>query len=633
MQRWLDEPFLYSTCMEFTLERWINTLRKWFLQGNHRAVIGKPSVGLAAALQEEERTFVAARVAALGSGGLDLLGEVLSAAEASNATEAPPSLIASFPMAKMRDTKAARFSSVLLPGGESRPRPLAGPQAKAVCDVLEVGGVASLIPTRWFHLDESATVTIRLVLSLEALCAEELQLLPLWTECAFEHPVTLDGQRGATMASAEFAAKLDEHLQAFGATVGWGGDGRFAPGLVAGTLVIHTKSVPDNASLALRLLSSAVCEVQFDPAILRVGATRLLSGLHDLTQAAGQVKDAILTSILFHDGSVVASMNGFGQRKVLKDLLASRDGGVHRMRQMTAKMLGQGGHGLSGATLHVTGDLLKMDVQELPMGSVFTTLGPAPKLAPEETRPFPRLSSMRRAPVARASPEAFLASSDAWDAAQVSVCLDVEVGENELECAALACCLQLLNAEDGLLHQKLRGKGICYGHHFSHWEDAGLICLELHHCTAPVQALVAVRDIIGEMIARPAMITSADHEAAVSGQVFSLVADVETPHVAASTAAVHSLAGLPTEHTSHRLAALTSVTREDVIRSLSTSVAPMLSPGTPCVCVVVAPSHQRDACASGLRLQLGLHVHDFRVGDVEGLFPRHSEIRPRVTRV
>ena len=83
----------YDVVEKWDDAKWRELIRKWFAEGHHISLLGKPSIKLSESLEKEEKTRVEARKAELGQKGLEELAAKLEKAKSENNKEIPRSLL------------------------------------------------------------------------------------------------------------------------------------------------------------------------------------------------------------------------------------------------------------------------------------------------------------------------------------------------------------------------------------------------------------------------------------------------------------------------------------------------------------------------------------------------------------
>lgn len=614
-----------SACLEPLLSwdgpRWAKLCSRWLLEaeGSPRVtVVGRPSKEIGDKIQQEESQRLEAQKKALGDEGLSKAAEVVASAEEANEVYPPDHLVQSFPVPDVSKVKLINVETATLKGGKALPPAVQAHSNHEIRDLLEKAQQTKpLAPAfRFDHADGAQVIVCSVMLPLRELSTEQLALLQLWCDAAFELPLAASS-RGPETTMEELVQALTDLSIGYGLDVGIGG-GRFGVGAAPNNAYLVIKAEKSDYKEAVALLLRVLVDAHFDADRLRIAAQRLLNDIPNSKRDAETLISLAGMAMQFQDESSIGAACVFRMEKILRELVEGDEAdqrlleAVAKLEDARRKMLAN----LDQLLVRVAGDILSLGADPFEPWQLALPIAEVPVKVTEEAVSRPALAWELTAEDAELPPagstHGCLITSTTDESAYLVIQCEAPTDPESPDLAPLMVALEYLDCVEGPFWRRIRGRGLAYGFYTSHNLETGRLKFTVSRSNEPLEAFREAAAIVqrlcwgeieqedGEEPVAASLSSSTgspedveaedgdfeeedeetglnpeEVEAAKSGVLFSLIGSVDTASSAMSDAFLHWVKREPEDQVQRLLKAVQEVTCEDVQRVMSQYVLPL----------------------------------------------------------
>lgn len=656
----LDLPATLAMLEEWPAERWAALCEAWMLGASSSprvTVLGMPSKACGERIQAEDSARVAAQKERLGEAGCKAAAEAVEKAEDENEVETPEELAKSFVLPDVSKISLIDVSTVKVRGSAGVFEAAYGADAPRLRGALEASAKSGRMPSasmQFDHVVGAQFVTCHAMLPTDALTPQQLGLLPLWCDVAFELPFVAS-DLGPAMAYEEVVQGLTDTTVSSSFSMGVGG-GRFSVGRAGNMLHIAIKVEKAKYAEAPLWIARVLTDAKFEAERLLIAAKRIVNDVPNSKRNARGLSSLALRAMKYRDECAEGAFGVFRVECTLNKMLDAGQEGLEKaaveLNKVRAALLGASGRMFVRIAADV--DSLGPDPFAAWRCSPFLAGEEDSAAAPTSSSPLPSLqrelyASDRLQPACGVT-AGCLISSSAEESNYWTVQKDSFSDPRSPELAPLLVAIEYITALEGPFWRKIRGKGLSYGYSLHHSLETGSITFGLTKATDPLAAYVEAGKIVMGLCAEKACgeelepkskegddaeeaeededegLEATSLEAAQSGVLFGLIEPVDTVPSAMEQAFGNTLSRVPMDQLQWLLKEVQGVTEASVRAALRTHVLPLFDGSCGRVVSLVCPAQKREEVQASLtKLSPPFQVAHFEVDSlVTALAPAAS---------
>eukprot|EP00927_Polykrikos_kofoidii_P013205 TRINITY_DN15735_c0_g1_i1.p1 TRINITY_DN15735_c0_g1~~TRINITY_DN15735_c0_g1_i1.p1 ORF type:complete len:1115 (+),score=199.42 TRINITY_DN15735_c0_g1_i1:60-3404(+) len=653
----LDLPATLTMLEEWPAERWAALCEAWMSGASscpRVTVIGLPSKACGERIQAEDSARIAAQKERLGEAGCKAAAEAVQKAEEENDVETPEDLTKSFVLPDVSKISLIDVSTVKVRSAAGFFEAAYGADADRLRGALETAAATGCKPAPYIQFDHvvgAQFVTCHVMLPTDALTPEQLSLLPLWRDVAFELPV-VSSDLGPAMSYEEVVQALTNTTVSTSFSMGVGG-GRFSVG--AGGNMLHVSIEVEKARYAEApfWIARILADAKFDTDRLLIAAKRIVNDVPNSKRNARGLLSLALRAMKYRDEGANGAFSVFRVERTLNSMLEAGQEGLEKvaleLANVRAALLGIADR----MFVRIAGDVdgLGPDPFAAWRRSPFLAKTesvippPSPTVLPALAR---ELFAADRLLPDRGASAGCLISSTAEESNYWTMQTESFSDPRSPELAPLLVAIEYLTALEGPFWRKIRGKGHSYGYSMYHSLETGSITFSLTKATDPLAAYAEAGEIVKTVVAgqkADAMAEDGDKgeeddeaeeeeeeeesldatavEAAQSGVLFGLFEPVDTVPSAMGEAFTNTLSRVPMDQLQWLLKEVQNVTEASVRAALQKHILPLFDGSCSRIVSLVCPAQKREQMQAGLtKLSPAIDVAHFEVdGFVNALAP------------
>jgi len=627
----LDLPGRLEELLSWSAERWAELCRRWLLQGEGSPrvmVTGLPSKACGERIQAADKERIEAQKSKLGEEGCAAAAEKLARAEAENDVDTPDEVSKQFPLPDVAKIKLIDVSTVTTHEGSLKA--VFGGDAERVRSVLEAAAGTDLpLPKMQFdHVAGAQFVTCHVLVPIDGLAPQQLALLPLWCNVAFELPLAASSA-GPAMGYEAVVQALTDVTVSYSFDMGLGGD-MFAVGTAGNMLDLRMKVESARYAEAPVWLGRILADAVFDIERLRVAAQRIMNAVPNVKRNSRQMMKMAMAALSYKDACAHGAFNAFRVERVLNAIvgdeasLASAAKELAGIRDLLLKAPGAMMVRVGGDVDCLGQDIIAPWRQALGSGSVVPAALAARPALPRELF---ATDGVRLRPGCTAG---CLLSSSADESNYWLIRSESLSDPRSPDLAPLLVAAEYLTALEGPFWRKIRGAGFSYSYSLRLDLALGSLAFGLFKATDPVGAYRVAEKIVKTLCGVPVEeaeptpkekekegkedeeeedegeeeeddgLDPSALEAAQSGVIFSLIEDVDTMPGAMGQAFVRTLEHLPPDQLQFLLSAVQAVKADEVLTVLRKHVLPLFDGSKGRLAVMTCPKEKRSSIEEGL---------------------------------
>mmetsp|Transcript_23076 Transcript_23076/g.64999 ORF Transcript_23076/g.64999 Transcript_23076/m.64999 type:complete len:1253 (+) Transcript_23076:22-3780(+) len=494
----LDRPAQLSKLLEWKADQWARVCERWMLGASSSprvTVIGTPSKACGKKLQSDDASRIEAQKKALGEKGCKEAAEAVKKAEEENETDTPEELEKSFQLPDVSKIRLIEVSTVKVDGGKGTIQSVYGEDAGRLKDMLQSASGASIpeMSMQFDHVTGAQFVECQVMLPVDGLSVEQLELLPLWCDVAFELPLAASDLGPAmdyeSVVGALTDITVDKHC-----SVGFGG-GRFGVGSAPNMLVVSMKVEKSRYTEAPLWIARMLADTMFDVERLKTAVKRILNDVPNSKRDGSGLMRLAMRALRFRDDSTYGAFNVFRIERLFSKSL-SKPAGLQKAAQdlesIRTALLAASMFARVGGDVLSLGDGILKPWRSAPFVSA-SSEGRAPVVAPALMRELYAKDKVRPT---KGKTLGCLLSSSAEESNYWTVDLDCFTDPRSPELAPLLVAIEYITALEGPFWRKIRGKGLSYSYSMNHFLELGIIRFSLSKATDPVGAFLQAAQIV-----------------------------------------------------------------------------------------------------------------------------------------
>ncbi|KAH8918957.1 hypothetical protein BT69DRAFT_1285256 [Atractiella rhizophila] len=551
----LNDLQMHKELDDWGREEWLQLLRKWLIQPEFVAVVGKPSEKLSEELKEASKRRLEETKKTYGEEGLKKLDEALKSAQEKNDRKIPVEMLKSFRIpnvdqVRWYDVKTARSRGV---AKDTKDLSVINPELQSRIDEE---GTSSPYFIQFDHV-KSNFVTIRVYMYPSNVPEHLLALLAIWNAAFYHLPlVRADGRR---LEYEEVITGLDEDTVEYSAHTGWSA--------LQELMAVRLKVEKDNYEKGVHWMRDLLWGSEFDLDLIKIEATKLRQSL-----SAEKRDGATMASALFDDmtlestESLKVSMGMFALMEYMPAFFERLEEDPAQLKK-DFEQLRRCFVDPANMRISVIGDIAGLKNPSSTFASFKCDKDPIyrqPYLAQAVLSELGKNPSKRAIILAMGSIE----SSHAYHACKGPTAWD------HPDIPALLVLQGILNDMENFFWRNVRGEGLAYGCSISLNIDTGLVYLNIYRAPMASKAFLAAKELVDRVERGEIEIDDITIESVKSSL------EKTRPKAASSSFINQALKGVGPFFKRDRLSLIATVTPEDCLRVLKKWVSPLFNPAT-----------------------------------------------------
>ncbi|KAI8972685.1 Metalloenzyme, LuxS/M16 peptidase-like protein [Pilobolus umbonatus] len=577
---------------KYTVSDWINLLEKWYLNGPHITLKGKPSAEFAEQQNEEETSRIEKRRNELGEDKLKELQKHLEESTAENNMPIPPEVLDDF---KIPSVSTINFIPVVTARNNDKTI------SNEVQEYVNKDNSTDIPLFIQYDHVKSHFAKVCAHISVSSIPSHLLLYTKLFLRTIFSLPIERDGQlisyedviKGLSEDTVEYYANLGNNL----------GFHEFA--------VFTLKGKASKYDKIIQWLHDILWNTKFTEDRLKIVASQILN---DLPQSKRDGHNMCLATIAALEAdprkSADAARNTLFQSTFLKEVIKNLDENpsvvLSALNEYREKLCSP-----KNIRIHVTGDILQLKNPRTSFKN-FT-----PEISHEPLTPI-ILSQERLLPAGlKPGNNCILVPIPSIENSFSIHSVKGPTRFNDPDIPALMVLIDLLDTMEGIIWKLVRGQGLAYSCFLGANIESGLISFTIYQSPNAFKAYEQAKLVIDQLANGEMKITQSAVEGAKSGVIYSAVSNESTMDGAALLSFVNQVfKNRPASSNRDLLVAVQAVSMDDLYRVLRKYFVNMFKPESSNVVVVSTPNKIDDIKkgfeSSGFNMKL-LALNDITV--------------------
>ncbi|KAI7861631.1 Metalloenzyme, LuxS/M16 peptidase-like protein [Spinellus fusiger] len=586
-----DIDYLHQLA-NYTVQDWIQVMKKWYIDQAHITLIGKPSASFAEQMTEEENNRIEKQRTDLGEDKLKELQNRLEKAMAANDVPLPSEILTVFTIPSV-----STIDFINVPSARNTTVNAAHNKVQEY-----INSDAAVDIPLFIQFDHINSSFINVSAHVSA-CSIPSHLLPytrLFLKSIFSLPIE---REGVLVSYEEVVKELSKDTLEYNADVGTGAGFR--------ELAVFTIKVEvSKYTKAIQWLKNIMWNTQFTVDRLKIVASQILNDVPQAKRDGHGMVSACMRALQYDASkSISAARNILYQSTFLQSVLERLETDpavvledLNNYRQALCHP--------KNIRVHVAGNILKLEApctsfRDFPLLKNEDILAPIP-LAQQVLSAAGQCSGQMGVIVALPSIENSFSMHSVKGPHQF----------NDPNIAPLLVMIELLDTMEGIFWKLIRGQGLAYSCYLAADIESGDISFTIYQSPDAFKAFEQAKRVVDQLAHKEIDdINPSAVDGAKSAVIYSMVASEKTMDSAALQSFVcQVLKNMPMSYNRDLLAAVQAVTIEDLYRVLDLYFVPMFNPATSNHVVISTPAKVTDM-QKGFE-QLGFQITSMTLNEI-----------------
>ncbi|EGF99472.1 zinc metalloprotease [Melampsora larici-populina 98AG31] len=574
----------YKTLASWSREQWSSMFKKWLVESPSVTVIGKPSGKLADQLVADNKARIEETKKKYGPEGLKQLQAKLEAAQKTNDTPHPQTILSNYPIPKMESIKWIEVESARADGS------LKG-DLQAQIDKKD----STILPyfIQFDHID-SNFLRISVHLSPTDLPADLVKYLYIWLALFFSLPVKRSD--GTLLPFDQVVKELTKETIEYKTHMG---------SSISQTSEICFKIEKSKYPTMIGWLKDLLWGSQFDIDRLRIIVANNLQHIPSMKRSGAGVCAALFQELLYSPYTApYMSSNLFKLDEWLPEIMEQ----LKSNPQEVIKNLEQlRKHCRSSPISSHTLTVLQPSTMRLSVvGDIKTLQDPKKswlehfqKIPSSTLRPPLYSSDVLSADGLKPSGKAIVMSMPSIESSFAYHVAKGAQGFNHPDRPALAVAVSLLNSMESHLWKAIRGTGLAYGASMRSIPESGHVCVQIYSSPDSWKAFEEAGKVMSDLISKKLILDELSLEAAKSSLAYA-TAELESTmgSAAFSTFTNMALKGIEKDASRQLLDKTKDITIDQVLEVIEKYFLPIFDAQTSVAVVTSSPGKAKSTAAS-----------------------------------
>ncbi|KAI8067548.1 Metalloenzyme, LuxS/M16 peptidase-like protein [Gongronella butleri] len=575
-----------------TKQDWLNLLQRVYIEGQHVALIGRPSAAMAQELQDNEKERVTLQKQSLGKAKLAQLKQQLETANAQNELEIPSQLLTSFEIPDVTS-----ISSIEVVSAQSMPHHVPSPYSNALQNHIDAdpSDVANFI-----HFDHvrSPFVTIALYLNTGDMPSSLRPYGRLYMESFFSLPC-------ASLPADDLVNKLTQDTIDYSIRQGRGPAFREY-------LIVTMKVEREKYEKAGQWLQTLLWETNFTAEKLKIACSKILNDLPQDKRSGRVLADEIAKTIhMDAQRSSAAACGLLFQSQFLPNVMSKLNTDastiLQSMNEFRDKLCTP-----RNMLVHVMGNIFELSTPKAPFN-----LWPQIPVVGESFAPA-NVTLAKDVLTKQGQFTGDVALIVSQPTMETSCSIHTVKGPSSFDSPdmpPLIILMEILHMAEGIFWRMVRGKGLAYDCYLIENIEAGLISLWILQSSDVVKAFEQIQNVM-------ALYASGELSfdlPALDGAKSSVIYDMAQSEITRSAAGVNQFlnAVLRTSQPDKKtfLKAIQAVTLDDIHRVLHKYLLALFDPSR-CNHVIVGSPAKTDDTIAGFHAMGVTHMREISMDTI-----------------